>query len=195
MTMHHFASRAGRRPPFGIGPNRRPACPTRRHFRAFLCCAIIFICAFNPTRTIASQGSLVVALAAFDNVDTSGEDASRTAAHAARVRAFAGLLRDDLTAQKRFKVVRLTCPHPPCSAASMAPDDLVRAAQQSGARLLVYGGIHKESTLVQWGKIEVLDLNKHRLVLNKNFSFRGDTDQAFRRAAAFMARYFEALHP
>ena len=77
----------------------------------------------------------------------------------------------------------------------MAPDDLVRAARQSGARLLVYGGIHKESTLVQWGKIEVLDLNKHQLVLNKNFSFRGDTDQAFRRAAAFMARYFEALHP
>ena len=163
--------------------------------RALSCGALIVLCAIHPTRAVAGQGAVAVAISDFDNVDTSGESANRTAEHAARVQSFAAFLRDDLAVQNKFKVVHLTCQNPPCSAAHMSPDDLVRAARQAGAQLLVYGGIHKESTLIQWGKIEVFDLKKQELVLNKNFSFRGDTDQAFRRAAAFIARYFEALHP
>ncbi len=138
---------------------------------------------------------MAMAIADFDNSDTSGESADRTAKHAARVQAFAAQLRNALASQKKFKFVQLTCAHPPCSTARMSPDELVRAARQAGARLLVYGGIHKESTLIQWGKIEAFDLKNNKLVLNKNFSFRGDTDLAFRRAAAFIARYFETLHP
>jgi len=154
------------------------------------------LCAVNPMRATADdQGSIAVAIADFDNYDTSGENADRTAEHAARVQAFAALLRNDVAAQKKFNILHLTCAHPPCSAGRMSPDDLVRTARQAGARLLVYGGIHKQSTLIQLGKIEAFDLKTNKLVLNKNFSFRGDTDQAFRRATAFIARYFEALHP
>lgn len=194
IMMHLSVPRAGRCPPLGIvcwpvSGLSSPLC------RALLCGALIMLCAVHPTRAIAAQDSVAVVISDFDNFDTSGESANRTAEHAARVQAFAALLRDDLAAQNKFKIVQLTCQHPPCSAARMSPNDLVRAARQAGARLLVYGGIHKESTLIQWGKIEVFDLKKHELVLNKNFSFRGDTDQAFRRAAAFLARYFETLHP
>ncbi|MEJ2375529.1 MAG: DUF2380 domain-containing protein [Pseudolabrys sp.] len=145
------------------------------------------------TATAANHILVAAAIADFDNFDTSQEDAERTAKHAARVQTFAVLLRDDLAGQKKFKIVQLTCPKPPCSAARMPPNKLVKAARQAGARLLVYGGIHKESTLVQWGKIEAVDLKNDKLVLNKNFSFRGDTDKAFRKAATFIGRYFETL--
>ena len=163
--------------------------------RALLYGALAITCVVTSMRTVraASQPSVAAAIADFDNVDTSREDANRTAKHAARVQGFAVLLRNDLAAQKKFKIVQLTCPNPPCSAGRMPPNDLVQAARQMGARLLVYGGLHKESTLVQWGRIEAVDLKKDELVLNQTFSFRGDTDQAFRRAATFVARYLAAL--
>jgi hypothetical protein len=41
-----------------------------------------------------------------------------------------------------------------CAAASMRPD--LAHARRSGAHaLLVYGGIRKMSTLVQWGEVQV----------------------------------------
>jgi hypothetical protein len=163
--------------------------------RALLCCALAITCIVTPIPTVraASHGAVAAAVADFDNFDTSREDADRTAKHAARVQVFAALLRNELAAANKFKVVQLTCPNPPCSAGRMRPNDLVKAARQAGARLLVYGGLHKESTLVQWGRIEAVDLKKNKLVLNQTFSFRGDTDQAFRRAAIFVARYLKAL--
>jgi hypothetical protein len=145
------------------------------------------------TVSAANQAPVAAAIADFDNFDTSGEDAARTAEHAGRVNAFAALLRSDLTAQNKFKIVPLTCPNPPCSAARVPPNELMQAARQAGAKFLVYGGIHKESTLIQWGKIGVIDLENDKLVLNQNFSFRGDTGQAFQRAAAFIERYLNGL--
>ncbi len=69
------------------------------------------------------------------------------------------------------------------------------AARATGARLLVCGGVHKMSTLVQWGKLHVVDLAADRLLLDRNFSFRGDSDEAFRRAAEFVARYVKEVVP
>ena len=184
-----------RRRTFGLAHNWRfPGVPIGLS-RALLCGALATACIAGSMRTVtaANQAPVTTAIANFDNIDTSREAADRTAKHAARVQAFAALLGSDLAAQKKFKIVQLSCQNPPCSAARMSPKDLVRAARQAGARLLIFGGIHKESTLVQWGKIEAVDLESDKLVLSKAFSFRGDTEQAFRRAATFIARYFEAL--
>lgn len=78
------------------------------------------------------------------------------------------------------------CPEHPCTPVSMHPDDFVAAARRSGARLVVYGGIRKMSTLVQWGDVELLDLDNGKLLLKRTVSFRGDNDEAYRRAAAFV---------
>jgi Protein of unknown function (DUF2380) len=51
---------------------------------------------------------------------------------------------------------------------------------------VVYGGIRKMSTLVQWGDVELLDLENEKLLLKRIVSFRGDNDEAFSRAAAFV---------
>jgi Protein of unknown function (DUF2380) len=69
---------------------------------------------------------------------------------------------------------------------NLGADALIATARRAGARLLVYGGIHKMSTLVQWGELQVVDLEREQLLLRRSFTFRGDSDEAFRRAAGFI---------
>jgi len=51
------------------------------------------------------------------------------------------------------------------------------------------------STLIQMGKVQAVDLTSDQLMLDQAFSFRGDTDEAFRRAAQFVVRYLEDAAP
>jgi hypothetical protein len=51
------------------------------------------------------------------------------------------------------------------------------------------------STLVQWAKAEVIDLRSGQIVLDKLFTFRGDTDQAWRRAEEFISNELITLAP
>jgi hypothetical protein len=142
-----------------------------------------------------TQEEIPIAIAAFDNDDTAGESPEAVEAHAARVQGFSGLIEERLAAEDAYKIVSLTCDAPPCSAGSMAPEDLIAAARQAGARLLVYGGIHKMSSLVQLGKVQAVDLEKDALVFDQSFQFRGDNDEAFSRAADFVARYLAEAAP
>jgi hypothetical protein len=96
-----------------------------------------------------------LAIADFDYHDTSGEAQDQTAAHAERLKNFVGLVGDELTASGKYQIVSLTCPKPPCSADRMDAQSLTDAARQSGARLLLYGGIHNMSTLIQFGKAQI----------------------------------------
>lgn len=138
-----------------------------------------------PTR---AAEPLALAVADFDYTDTSGETADQKAAHAARLERFAQTVREELAQGDSYRIVPLDCPETPCSARSTDPETLIDAAQQSGARLLLYGGIQKMSTLIQYGKAQVVDLETDRLVFDKNISFRGDDDAAWDHAAEFLAR-------
>jgi hypothetical protein len=55
----------------------------------------------------------------------------------------------------------------------------------TGIRII--GGIHKTSTLVQWAKVAVIDVNANHVLFDKLYTFRGDNDQAWDRAEAFIA--------
>lgn len=160
-------------------------------------CALAFAagvavsCAAPACRAAADGPPVAAAVADFDNHDTSGESSERNALHAARVEAFAEMLRERLARDRGFHVVRLDCQAEHCSPATVPADDLIRAAREAGARILVYGGVHKMSTLVQFGKVQAVDLATGRVILDRSISFRGDTDEAFRRAADFIAGYLE----
>ena len=142
---------------------------------------------------VAAADPVTAVIFEFSNNDTSGEDSDRTARHAARVSSFDELLADSIAARGTVRFVGVDCPQAPCEAGRMPVDEVFRMAQQAGARLLVHGGIHKMSTLVQFGALEVIDIESQKVVLKRTFSFRGDTDEAFRRAADFMARYFDEV--
>jgi hypothetical protein len=140
---------------------------------------------------LASSGHtaepITLAIADFDYLDTSGETKDQAAAHADRLDNFTRLLVDELTATGKYQVVALSCPKPPCSAGKMDAASMTDAARQSGARLLLYGGIHKMSTLVQFGKAQVADLETDQVVYDRTITFRGDDDNAWKRASEFLA--------
>lgn len=157
--------------------------------------ALLLAIAASVAAPASAAEPILAAVAAFDNYDTAGEAPESTEAHAARVEGFAGLIADGLASAEAYRVVPLACAAPPCSAGSMAAGALIAAARAAGARVLVYGGIHKMSTLIQMGKVQAVDLASERLILDQSFSFRGDTDEAFRRAAQFVVRYLEDAAP
>ena len=126
-----------------------------------------------------------VAIVDFDYSDTSGEVKDQSAKHQALLEAFMASLRQDLAASDSFRVVALSCEPEPCSTAD--PAKLLGAARRAGAALLIYGGIHKVSTLVQWAKVQLVGVRTDTLVYDRLYTFRGDDDTAWQRAEAFFA--------
>lgn len=96
-------------------------------------------------------------------------------------------LRADLAASKRFKILALTCGGASCNGAASL-DDVRREARDAGASLLLVGGVRKMSTLILWMNILVVDVASGERVLVRELSFRGDNDDAWRRAGAFAAK-------
>ncbi|VIO77916.1 hypothetical protein CI1B_70990 [Bradyrhizobium ivorense] len=148
-------------------------------------CAVLALCLCPATTWPASP--VAVAIADFDYVDTSGEPNDQVAKHTALVTAFGEHLRRDLGGSGDYRVQPVACAQHPCTAGSMPADDFAAAARQSGAQFVVYGGIRKMSTLVQWGEVQLVDIKDNKLLLQRTVTFRGDTDEAFRRAAGFVS--------
>jgi hypothetical protein len=132
---------------------------------------------------VADQ-AVAVTIDDFGYIDTSGEPADQVAIHQTRLRVFMSALRRDIEADRHFRLVPCTLP---CAANDGRPDDRLRAASQAGARVLIVGGIHKISTLVQSAKAVAIDVASNRVMFEKLFSFRGDSDEAWERAEAFVS--------
>jgi hypothetical protein len=147
--------------------------------------ALALSCAL--TSSVEGADPVKLAIADFDYKDTSGETQDQAAAHAERLKDFTQLIDDELSASGKYQVVVLACPKRPCSAGTTDVQSLTDAARQSGARLLLYGGIHKMSTLVQFGKAQIADLETDQLVYDRTITFRGDDDNAWKRAGEFLA--------
>lgn len=132
-----------------------------------------------------------VAVVDFSYDDTSGEERDQRGEHTARLDAFMMALRSDLGAHGRT-VVTPTCNPAPCSSAQPV-EGLLRAAREAGAGVLVVGGVHKMSTLVQNAQVMAFDAATGQVVANKVYTFRGDNDEAWRRAEAFVAGDFTGI--
>ncbi len=141
-----------------------------------------------------TQG-VAIAVIDFEYVDTSGEVRDQRKEHEARLSAFMRNLNGDLGRAAKFRLVTPTCRPDPCSLAASTVSDLLAAARQAGADILLVGGVHKMSTLVQWAKVKVIDVRTGRIVLDKLFTFRGDTDEAWRQAEAFIFSEITAVPP
>ncbi|MGA8170936.1 MAG: DUF2380 domain-containing protein [Methylocystis sp.] len=133
-----------------------------------------------------SSAPISIAVLDFDYADSSGEPRDQTEEHRLRTREFVARLRADLSANARYRVVSIECPEPPCTARALAPDEVIAAAKRAGARLILYGGVHKMSTLVQWASVELVDVEANKLLDDRFLTFRGDSDEAWRRAEAFV---------
>jgi Protein of unknown function (DUF2380) len=142
----------------------------------------------DAQETPAAQGKQIgVAVLDFGYNDTSGETRDMTADHRKWLAALASGLRTDL-ARAGYRMVTPVCRPEPCVVGSTPLDELLRAAKEAGAELLVMGAVHKESTLLQWAKVLGVNVDDKRVVFDKLFTFRGDSEEAWTMAEAFIAR-------
>ena len=138
--------------------------------------------------TPAAQGKQIgVAVLDFGYNDTSGEQKNMTADHRKWLAALASGLRADLT-RAGYRMVTPICDPAPCVVGSTPLDELLRAAKEAKAELLVMGAVHKESTLLQWAKVLGVKVDDERVVFDKLFTFRGDSQEAWTMAESFIAR-------
>ena len=140
------------------------------------------------------RARVAIAVIDFDYQDTAGEPRDQIEAHRTRLNNFMTRMRSDLAASEKYRVVSINCPAPPCTAGQMVPAELIAAAKRAGARLILYGGIHKMSTLVQLAKVQVVDIEADRLIDNRSLTFRGDTDEAWQKAEAFIVEELKNPH-
>jgi len=140
-----------------------------RRFRVALpALALLALAAGFPSARADAPAHVAVRIENFSYRDVSGEPADQTAAHRKRLEAFMTALRHGVEADRRYRLL---------------PD----AATDGDAAILITGGIQKLSTLVQWAKVTAVDAATNRVLLDKLYTFRGDSDEAWDRAEAFVS--------
>lgn len=148
--------------------------------------ALAGVASFAPA-SVAGDGP-ALAIVRFDFRDTSGEVRDQTAEHAARLNIFDATLQADLSNGQKVHPVAMACEPGPCSLKKAGIEALSAKAKADGARYLLVGEVQKMSTLVGWVKFAVLDLSTNKGICDRYLTYRGDTDEAWRRAAQFTAR-------
>ncbi|MEP9399876.1 DUF2380 domain-containing protein [Mesorhizobium sp. KR2-14] len=175
-------------------PARSSAQRPERGKRAWriVCSAALLACMWLLTaahsNALAEDSPPSLALSGFFLVDTSGELRDQTAEHDARLERFDRIMHEEVAASGRFTLAEMKCPQPRCSGHSMTMDELFSRAKDAGARFLAVGAVEKMSTLVLWARLEVYDTASRKMVFNRLITFRGDNDEAWRRAAHYVAR-------
>ena len=163
----------------------------RRAFRSIVALATAASAAalggFRAQADVAPTQPAALAVLNLDYVDTSGEPTDQTVVHQRRAADFVSALQRDLAANGQYRIVPMSCGSGPCDPA-MNPSELQKAARAAGAKLVLLGGVHKMSSLVQWAKIQIADEDQGRIVFDRLLTFRGDTDEAWQKAESFLAR-------
>ena len=130
---------------------------------------------------------VTLATAGFDFIDTSGEMRDQTAEHDRRLAALDRIILDSLSGEKNLKTVPLGCKDN-CTLARSGLEALSKHAVAAGASHLLIGQVRKMSTLIGGVKFAVIDLGTNRPACDRFLSYRGDTDEAWSRAAVFAAQ-------
>lgn len=157
-----------------------------RVLATFLAAGLFVLSAARGDAT--SKQPTSIAIVDFDYRDTSGEPRDQKDEHETRLRNFMQSLRSDLEKSGAYKVAALDCRPEPCSVMRLTPEELFDATRKAGAQLLLFGAVHKMSTLVQWAQVQIIDVDKNVVIDDRHLSFRGDSDEAWRRAEAFIVK-------
>lgn len=148
--------------------------------------ALSFAALVTPHAEAVEAMPVPVAVLPIKLLDTSGEPTDQTLQHTDRLQRLAEDLTLDLTRTGWYRARLLPakrllkeCP------AGEAPC-LLQAARAGGAELIFIGVVHKSSTLILQLWARLVDARTGRDVFSRDLNFRGDTDEAWRRAEGFL---------
>ncbi|MFO1163926.1 MAG: DUF2380 domain-containing protein [Paracoccus sp. (in: a-proteobacteria)] len=122
-------------------------------------------------------------------LDTSHEAQDQRGDHARRLELMAGVLAQEMPG-------RLVAPDTIANACPrQSADCLVGMLRTEGADQGLFIVVQKSSTLILQAFASLVDVKSGQLILHKELSFRGDNDEAWRRAGGFMADQLRAAQP
>lgn len=136
----------------------------------------------------ADPPKLTLAILPLKLLDTSGEPVDQAPEHARRLDAMARNLAEDLGASGDYRTLLIAPERVHARCPDERPDCLLELAKEAGATRVFVGVVHKSSTLILQLFARVVDARTGRAVLTRDLNFRGDTDEAWRRAGVFLAR-------
>jgi Protein of unknown function (DUF2380) len=134
-------------------------------------------------------------------VDTSGEVTDQREDHERRLAAVREILAGELAARDVYAVVDAAPIQDRIDAARKhqylhaCNGCEIRFAREVDANRVLTGHVRKVSSLIMALWIDIKDAGTGRPILRKVLDFRGDTDQAWQRAALYLARELEQLAP
>ena len=143
----------------------------------------ILVCLAPAASGAPASQKAAVEVDDFSYVDTSGETRD---AHQAKLEAFMAALRSDFAADDRYRLAPSSCAGP-CAAKNPTLQNRLGAASTAGTDILVTGGVQKLSTLIQWAKVRLIDVGTRHILFEKLYTFRGDNEEAWRHAEAFIS--------
>jgi hypothetical protein len=134
-------------------------------------------------------------------VDSSGEVTDQRADHERRLAAVREILASELAAREVYAVVDAS----PIQAEIDATRERqylhacngceIRFAREVDADRVLTGHVRKVSSLIMALWVDIKDADSGRPVLREVLDFRGDTDQAWQRAALYLVGQLEQLPP
>ncbi|MCK0209263.1 DUF3280 domain-containing protein [Starkeya koreensis] len=155
--------------------------------------AALCLCAALPASATEAQGAVQVAIADIGFTDSSGEARDQGAEHETRRLALTRELRSGIEGEDLGSLA-LTCAGA-CRLDAEGVDELRRRAGAAGAAYVLVGSVHKMSTLVMSMRVAVLEAGSGKLVMERLLSFRGDNDEGWRHAGAYVTREVAAALP
>lgn len=149
-----------------------------------LLAGVVVLTVFAATRAATAEETLL--LTPFGYLDTSGEPRDQRAEHASRLAAMESQIKDTLQAKGLFRIVAPPQGAPPCPQGET--DCILGQARNAGAKLVLAGAVQKASTMESNVWMGVFEASDGKRVFFRQATFRGDTDDAWRRATAFLTR-------
>ena len=113
-------------------------------------------------------------------------EAPTVEAPAARLAAFADRLRAAIDASGRAATVAPACA-PACSPLRTPLPQMAEAARAAGATLLLAGGVKRISPAMGTVRLVLIDLPADKVVCQRELTYRGDSPEAWAKAADFAA--------
>jgi hypothetical protein len=120
-------------------------------------------------------------------LDTSGEPTDQASQHAGRLIGMAEGLATDLTHSGLYRATVISADQLQNGCPAESVPCLLKFAQAQGADAIFIGVVHKSSTLIMQLWARLVDARTGRDLLTRDLNFRGDNDEAWRRAEIFLA--------
>lgn len=144
-----------------------------------------------PLAEAAEPKRPTLAILPIKMLDTSAEPIDQSADHARRLKALTDALTADLAASGLYRTIPVSREQLRTRCPDERPECLLDAARESGAELVFIGVVHKSSTLIMQLWARILDTASRKEVFVRDLNFRGDNDEAWRRAEAFLVAQFK----